>query len=209
MVHSRIVLYSDQEIPENRQVDLKLVSLLSGTDKTIAYVASNPDESRLYFKRKRSYYAAYGINLAEYFDREILKSSSSRQRLISYSAIHLSGGNTFEFRNWVFSQGMDKLLVEYSNSGGMLIGTSAGAILITPDISTSLLCGDVAPDQVSETNGLGLVNFHIWPHYTSSVEAQINIDSLIDSSKPLYKIPDGSGIIVSHSKIELIGITKY
>jgi len=204
MTGSRIVLYSDQEIPENNRVDLKLTGLLSETKKDIAYVASSPEEDRFYFGRKKHYYSLLGIDLAEYFDQQILESSEARKRLVSYSAIHLSGGNTFVFRNWVFSQGIDLILTQYCHSGGMLIGTSAGAILMTPDISTAVLCGD-AVDQKEATGGLNLVDFLIWPHYEESEEKNINTFSLIDSSKVLFKIPDGSGIVVSNLKTELIG----
>lgn len=206
MTSSRIVLYSDQEIPENRRIDLKLSSLLSETKKDIAYVASSPEESRFYFERKKRYYSLLGIDLAEYFDQQILESSDARKRLVSYSAIHLSGGNTFAFRNWVFSQGVDAILTQYCNSGGMLIGTSAGAILMTPDISTAILCGDGA-DKKDGTSGLNLVDFCIWPHYEKSDENK-NTFLLIDNSIVLFRIPDGSGIAVSNSKTELIGNVK-
>jgi len=205
MSRNPILLYSDQEISENEQVDLKLVHLLSNTGRNIAYIASNPDKSKLYFKKKKQYYSNIGLSLAEYFDQEILESNEAKKRLISFDAIHLSGGNTYEFRNWVFTLGIDLLLTQYSGSGGVLIGTSAGAILMTPDISTALLCGDAAPTQESSTNGLSLVNFYIWPHYKNADEENRPRLPQLDESKQLYKIPDGSGIVVNNSRAELIG----
>jgi hypothetical protein len=42
----------------------------------------------------------------------------------------------------------------------VLIGVSAGAILMTPSVNSARLCGDA---------GLGLVDFHIWPHFDSAI----------------------------------------
>ena len=44
-------------------------------------------------------------------------------------AIHLTGGNTFQFSYWLRERGLDAELKRYAKAGGVLIGVSAGAIL--------------------------------------------------------------------------------
>lgn len=49
----KLVLYSDQEIPENAKVDEKLLALLNKPNPVIGYIPSASDPERKFYELKR------------------------------------------------------------------------------------------------------------------------------------------------------------
>jgi peptidase E len=81
-----------------------------------------------------------------------------------YQFINLSGGNTFRFLKSIKERGAESRLVEYARNGGILIGVSAGAMILTPSIESAFICGDVNTVGLSDLEGLELVSFFFDPH---------------------------------------------
>ncbi|HWD37827.1 MAG TPA: Type 1 glutamine amidotransferase-like domain-containing protein [Fimbriimonas sp.] len=192
-MHLKLALYSDQVIPGNAPIDLRLLSLIGNDRPRIGYVASSPDPERLWFEEKRSYYARFGAHLAPYVDES--SPSLAIEDLLACDAIHLSGGNTFHFLSWIRKRGLSELLPRYVHSGGVLVGTSAGAILMTPDIATAEHCGDQNLDGLTDFSALNLVDFDFLPHFAGAD---------FTPRRKTYACPDGAGIIVG-SELELFG----
>ncbi len=202
--HRKLALYSDQETPANEQMDARVLRLIGRSQPRIGYIPATNDPERAYFRRKADYYAEIGANLAVYVDPNQDTSEAEWSTLLSCDAIHLSGGNTFSFLSWMKRRRVLPLLARYVSEGGVLIGVSAGAILMTPSVNSALLCGDVRDSQLMDNVGLGLVDFHFWPHFDS---ASVTKDQLILSSAipNLYACPDGSGIVIDGKEVELFG----
>lgn len=196
----RLALYSDQEIPANGSIDERLIRLIGVKQPRIGYISSAPDPQRAYFKLKRSYYARMGAELVVYFDSESKDIESDMKILAGCDAIHLSGGNTFTFLGWLRSRGIMPLLRSYAaEDRGVLIGVSAGAILMTPTVETAALCGDERPAEFKDVEALGLVDFYFWPHYRGDTGSGISLDP----GRRIYGCEDGTGIIVDGASVEL------
>lgn len=198
----RLALYSDQEIAANAALDERLLRLVGVRRPRIGYVSSIPDPYRSYFENKRQYYRRLGADLTVYVDSESVALDKDLKNLVGCDAIHLSGGNTFAFLHWLKAREVLPMLRAYAiEDRGVLVGVSAGAILMTPSIETALLCGDVRLTDVADDEGLGLVDFHFWPHYQPGVE----LDFPLERCGVLYGCEDGTGIIVDGTSIELHG----
>ena len=80
---------------------------------------------------------------------------------------------------------------------------------MTPDVSTSALCGDTFVEELNDPFALGLVDFQFLPHFqagevgTAEVAAHQRRFSL-----PLYACPDGGGIVVDGAGIEFFGAVQ-
>jgi dipeptidase E len=200
----KLALYCDQEISENRVIDERWLELIGKAKPVIGYVPSAHDPEKFYFNKKRDYYADLGASLEPYFELDNAFNEKDLPKLLSCDAIHLSGGNTFYFLHWLRKRKMLEVLKNYVAKGGILIGVSAGAILMTPDISTSTLCGDEEPNEPMDTSALALVDFLFLPHYEP--EMSKGAATLQRKLKlPIYACPDGSGMIVNGQNIELFG----
>ncbi len=204
-MHLRLALYSDQEVPANAAIDERLLTLIGVSRPRIGYVSSAPDPERLDFERKRAYYAHLGADLCVFLDASDNDLEGTLPPLFACDALHLSGGNTFSFLRWLRSRAVLPLLRRYATHGHVLIGASAGAILMTPSVGTASLCGDARDPALADDTGLDLVGFHFWPHYSEDAETQPSVASCLSAFETLCACPDGSGLIVDGTSIEPIG----
>lgn len=205
---AKLVLYSDQIIEENKKVDKELLKLFSTKRPTIAYIPSCSDPSRKYFKQKVEYYKALGIEEVEYFDLDKEYDEKRTSEIFKFQAIHLSGGNTYYFLNLLKKRGFIELLQKYVHKGGILIGISAGSILMTNNINVAGI-GEYCDEnliEIEDKSALGLVNFEFSPHWSGRLE---DLTSLREYAKArntiVYVCRDGSGMVVNGDKVELIG----
>jgi dipeptidase E len=208
---AKLVLYSDQLIEKNRKVDNELLKLFNKTSPSIAYIPSCSDLTRKYFNQKIEYYKALGIEDLQYFDLDEEYDASTVNEIFNYDAIHLSGGNTFYFLHLLRKRGLIGLLQAYVKEGGILIGISAGSIIMTNDISVAGL-GEESDENIigmEDKTGLGLVDFEFAPHWNGSMEYLELISKYAkDKNKVVYACKDGDGIIIDGNDIKLIGDVK-
>lgn len=204
----KLVLYSDQVIPENAKVDQRLLSLLGKQHPVMGYIPASSDPDRIWFSQARAYYETLGIDLSEYFELDVDYRPQMLDRLLACDAIHLTGGNTFHFLYWLRARGMLGPLREYVARGGTLVGASAGSILMTPEIGSSILCDDapLAGEEMADLSALGLVDFAFLPH----INHMDSVPSLLEEYSRthhcvIYGCPDGDGIVVDGEQIELLG----
>lgn len=202
----KLVFYSDQILPAGKAVDERMLDLLGKKKPVVGYIPSSSDPDRIWFSECKVFYSRYDIDLDLYFGLGQAYDSPTLDLLFSCDAIHLSGGNTFQFLQRLKVRGLLKPLRQYVLNGGVLIGVSAGSIIMTPNIRASLLCGDEPVQGVSDYSGLGLVDFAFVPHFGVP---NVGLPELIEYSKTfrttVYGCPDGSGIVIDGDQIECIG----
>lgn len=202
----KLVLYSDRDTETNRRIDRYLLELLNTTDRRIGYISSSSDPQRQYFSKEQNYYKQYGLELTNYVELDIAYQPEAIEDLFSCDAIHLSGGNTYYFSYWLKQRGLIERLQNYARDGGILIGVSAGAILMTPEISSAKLCGDEPYKPLRDDRGLNLVDFAFVPHLQDTPEYYDRLQSYADRlQRVLYGCHDGDGIVVTGEKISSIG----
>jgi len=163
----KLVLYSDQIPPATDKIDSELVTILGKSSPIIGYIPSSADPQRKYYNERQEYYSRLGMNLTVYFELDNDYHPNLLESLLSCDAIHLSGGNTYYFLHWLRKRKLLLPLRQYVKQGGVLIGVSAGSILMTPDISTSTLCRDEPIEGEIDFSGLNLVDFAFVPHFGS------------------------------------------
>lgn len=202
MTSRKLVLYSDQNA--NPHLDKRVLALIGRPSPSIGYIASTPDPARIYFEDRQAFYKALGANLTIYVDSEMPVMGQAWIELFKCDAIHLSGGNTFGFLNWLKQKDLLSKLAQYVDNGGVLIGVSAGAILMTPNAKAATLCGDVLEIDLPDDTAMNLVDFHFWPHFDPG-HVSLHQIQLAASLPNLYSCPDSAGIVVDGNEIEVYG----
>ncbi|MEI3851205.1 MULTISPECIES: Type 1 glutamine amidotransferase-like domain-containing protein [Ensifer] len=203
-----LILYSDQIHPDCSAIDLRLVDLLKagGRGNRIAYVASGPEPDRGFFLAARSYYGRYGLDLALFFDLDEPHSPGDVAALFACDAIHLSGGHTGEFLERLKQSRMLGPIRDWALSGGILIGVSAGAILMAPTIATDALFIGLRPEDIADGDALDLVPFEFFPHLN---DAAAYLPALLrystHTARPIIACNDSAGIVVTGGQIECFG----
>ena len=125
----KLVLHSDQ-IQDHKEVDLAFIELLGKKSPRLAYIPSQSDLQRKYFNQRVEWYKLFGITDLLYFDVDKEYDEKKIEELLACDAIFLSGGNTYYFLNSLKKRKFLPKLREYVRIGGILIGVSAGSILL-------------------------------------------------------------------------------
>lgn len=202
-MQGRIYLYSDQEVPGNERIDAMWLEGLRGQGIRLGYIPSASDSTRRYFDRKREYYSQYGIRDFVYFDLNKEYRPELIPELLACQAIHLSGGDPFQFNDAIRKRGFARVLRAYHEGGGILLGISAGGIVLTPSIEISHL---FYRSRTKKPEAAGLVPFHFLPHFNRRVAS---LEQLREFSARLgcvvYAVSDGDGIDCSGEKVIKVG----
>ncbi len=203
----KLILYSDQIIGKTDDLDRQLLTLLNKDKPKLAYIPSCSDGTRKYYNEKVEYYRRLGIEDFMYFDIDKEFQESKIQELIHCDAIHLSGGDTAYFLSNIKKRNFDNLLKSYVDKGGILIGISAGSIMMSETIEI-IKIGEKYEDvcSIDDMQGLGLVDFEFMPHWDNEI---YNMDEFqtytLSSKRPLYLCNDEAGIVVRDHDVSFIG----
>lgn len=205
-------LLSDTKDP-NPNLKAKLTEEILKHGGSIAYISSSPqDEKRIWFHNTEREYKSFDpkINL-EYFDLSDNFSDEDLKKTLSFGALHLSGGNTFEFLNWIRKRNFGDLLRTYLKNNGLIIGVSAGAILLTPNINRAgVFNADRNTVGLTDLSGLNFVDFEFSPHlygHLSNPEDEVSELKIYSKDIPniIYACNDHDGIFISNNNIEILG----
>lgn len=205
MLNRKLVFYSDQLIPANRRIDQHLLELLGKERPRLGYIPAQGDLQRRYYRDRIDYYAHWGITIPVYFELDLEYHPELLDELWACDAIHLSGGNTYHFLHWLRKRDLLEPLRRYVAGGGVLIGVSAGGILLTPEISISGLLGDTPLEDYDHLSALGLVDFAFAPHLNTLDDWAPLREYAHRAGLTVYGCRDGDGILVDGERVEFIG----
>ncbi|MDQ8934306.1 Type 1 glutamine amidotransferase-like domain-containing protein [Acinetobacter rudis] len=135
--------------------------------KTVTFIptASKPESITFYVENDKQAFEQLGIKV------EILDIDEADQKTIEATLnrndfIFVSGGNTFYLLQELKRSGADQIILQLIEQGKLYIGSSAGSIILAPDLEYIKLMDDVskAPD-LANSKGLGIIPFSILPHF--------------------------------------------
>jgi dipeptidase E len=200
------VLYSDQIIPANARIDVLLLEMIERRGNRIGYIPSGPDPDGRFFAGRQAYYARYGLQLSIAYDLDRDHSQTELEDLLACAALHLSGGNTAAFLGRMKRSGMLETLRRWAEAGGPLIGTSAGAILMTPTIAVDALFNDGDPAAMTGVTALDLVPFEFFPHLQARPTYLPDLLRYsIRTPRPIIACADGDGVVVRNGIATCVG----
>jgi len=200
-----LALYSNQTIAQTGGITSQLFSQIGKANPKIGYISSAPDPTRAYYNSTSAYYSHFGGRIGKYNDLEDGYNTASLEDALDSDALHLTGGNTYRFLHWINKRAIREKLADYAKNKGVLIGVSAGSIIMTPSIESSSVCGDSNEIGLSDMTGLDLFPYLVIPH------AQ-DIDDLIGKTKaivrekgiPAYTLRDDQALFYDGSRVEII-----
>jgi dipeptidase E len=205
----KLVLYSGGTGEQNRHLDRHCIQLTGKKYPRIAYIPACSFDAEVDFKDFVYQFASYDITQFIYFPIDIPFDRVLMKEVLKSDVIHLSGGNTFYFLNSLRKARMLDELHSFVMNGGVLTGLSAGAILMTPSIHTAGFPSfdrDINEEGIKNLAALNLVPFEIFPHYKNSKRYDLELKNYsLSSRRPLYALPDGSGLIMSDNMLSFVG----
>ena len=179
---------------------------IKGKRITFIPTASLVEEVRFYVDDDRKAFEELGIIVEEL---EITTASPDKilEVLNRNDYIFVSGGNTFYLLQELRRKGADILITEQIRAGKLYIGTSAGSIILCPDIEfvKEMDYSHAAPELQSFT-GLNIVDFYILPHYLDFPFEEItqNIVKKYGKKLDLRPISNKQVITIAENRIEIL-----
>jgi len=162
---------------------------LSGKTVTFIPTASNPEEVTFYVDNDRVAFEKLGIKVEIlHIDKEsyeVIKNTLNRN-----DYIFISGGNTFYLLQELKRTQTDKIIKKLINQGKLYIGSSAGAIVLGPELNyiEDLDDRSKAPNLV-DTQGIGIINFSVLPHFTNEPFSKVTKDIFANFHQKLVLVP--------------------
>ena len=208
MTRRKLVLLSDVYFHANDRLNERIRSLFQPKQPSIGYIPSCSDPQRIYVEQTRRYYRQLGIEDVQYYDLDTEYEEGMLDSLFQHDAIHLSGGNTFYFLSLLQKRNVLDQLRSYVDKGGILIGVSAGSILMTPSIRLAGHGEDADENyiQLTDLQALGLVHFEFAPHWDGTEETLHALQEYAQLQQTeVYGCPDGGAVIVEDDSIERFG----
>lgn len=201
---------------------MKRLFLASQIDKSIpellSFVSQDPTKTKLCFiptagnpkKKKLQDKAEYKAMLKAGFQVEVLdiegKTISEISPILDRNDVILvSGGNTFYLLQETRRNGFDKELNRVISEGKMYVGSSAGSVILGPDIAyiEQMDEPEEAPD-LAFTKGLSEIPISIVPH-RGNPKYSVRLGPLREMSKgPVVNLRDGQAIVFEGNKKEKI-----
>ncbi|MGE3262829.1 MAG: Type 1 glutamine amidotransferase-like domain-containing protein [Bacteriovoracia bacterium] len=205
-----LIFYSGGNTRENRPLAREVAaSLRDKRNPVITFVPADSESANEDFRAFKRSFSRSGIRRFRCIPVDVALSAKNEKLLLSSDAIFLGGGNTFYFLDSLRKRKLLPKLRRFAKNGGLLMGLSAGSILMTPSIMTAAVPAiDSDDNEIGLRNfkALKLVPFEFSPHYYRSREAD---EELKNYSKqlphPIYACKDGEGIVVKNGSIHFIG----
>ena len=179
---------------------------IKGKRITFIPTASLVEEVRCYVDDDRKAFEELGIIVEEL---EITTASPDKisEMLNRNDYIFVSGGNTFYLLQELRRKGADALITEQIRAGKLYIGTSAGSVILCPDIEfvKEMDYSHAAPELQSFT-GLNIVDFYILPHYLDFPfeETTQNVVKKYGKKLDLRPISNKQVITIAENRIEIL-----
>jgi dipeptidase E len=190
----RLVLYSDQIRGTSDALDDTLMAFLDGSLHRIAFLPAATDRNERYFEKACAYYGHLGLPQPTLFDVDACFDPARLPELLASDAIHLGAGDPTHFLAALVRNNLVSPLRAFASRGGVIVGVSAGAMILAPDLRAHLAFeeavakerqrdrgqsrsrgntkgrGSDAGTAASKGNrsparGLALVGFDFHPHY--------------------------------------------
>ena len=156
-----------------------------------------------------------GFNFIDIVDISSVPRDVWEPRLQKADVLVFGGGNTFHLMYWVKKSGLKEILTELL-SDKIYLGISAGSIIASHKISVSnseRLYSEEIEEHKKDTEALGLIDFHVRPHFNSphfpNLKKEILQETAKELKEPIYAIDDQTAIKIVNGKKEIVGEGEY
>lgn len=186
-------------------MDIDLFNCLKGVHPKITFIPSHFENNGSHYEEFKYRFDRLGNCKHTYLPIDSHVNKNSLLKALDSDLIYLDGGNTYYFLWHLRKSKMLNLLRDYAKEGGILAGTSAGAIILTPNIRSAGYPEFDKDDnfiRLKNEASLGLVNFEFFPHFSLQERYIAALKQKSEEiSVPIYAAPDGGGIWVNGKKI--------
>ncbi|MDP2671521.1 MAG: Type 1 glutamine amidotransferase-like domain-containing protein [bacterium] len=166
---------------------------------TVAFIptAADPYEDKWFVDVDRKALEERGY-LVQEVDLKKKGEGNLREEMGNAGIIFVCGGNTFYLLEKARESGFDEVVKEFVEKGVIYIGSSAGSVLVGPDIEPVAWMDDPSKAKLDSTKGFGLVDFVALPHFGNKkyISKYEEIMEKYSGKYDLIKLTDQEAVVV-------------
>jgi dipeptidase E len=204
----QLILTSSFPIEGNDAVFERLKTM--HVNPRIAWIPPRPDVSGKYFPHARDTFAKHGFTRLDAVNLDQLAEGLDLNDAFDF--IYLTGGDPIVFRDNALRAGLAAQLRTFLDRGGVVIGASGGAMLLTQNVALFKLEGGTFADALAARDQLGalaFVDYELLPHANRFDAALVgNLrDYAHGASCNVMALNDGAAVLhTTASDYECIGV---
>lgn len=130
-------------------------------------------------------------------------------KLSQFDVIYFVGGNTFYLLYWIRKSGFGEIINQLLDQGKIYVGSSAGSIVMGPDIELAGWDDINEPDEMiitlESTKALNIVPFVVSPHFVEN-DRKVLEERSKTVSYPIIALNDTQAVLYINGKYEIVGI---
>jgi dipeptidase E len=183
----------------------------AGADPRIACIPPSTETDRSSFNDACQRFAAAGFRQIEYVDIDEERDDVQLAYLHEFDVVYLAGGDPVRFRYNAMRSGLAGRLRQSAVTGRLIIGASAGSMLLTRNVSIFRLQHE-SVDEVIATrdrfDGIGAAPYEVLPHANrrdrAFMEKVRHYSSCIDHD--VVTLADGAALLhTGADRLEAVG----
>lgn len=171
--------------------------------------ASNVYDDPWWMRADRDALNAHGFHVVDCDIAE--KTSQDVHAILAVSdGVCVAGGNTFYLLEQVRKSGFDSAVQELLSRGGFYMGSSAGTVIVAPDIAPCKFFDEREKSHLENTTGLGYITYMPLPHH-GGMNTALNekvMDEYREWVHPIHPITDTQYIHVTDSGETVIDVEE-
>lgn len=191
---------------ETGAIDREIVSMTEKTHPTFLFIGLASSYADSYYDTMKKIYRELGCECVYLKKNNLIHNPDLvKSKILQADIIYIGGGDTIKLLDSVFKYHLDELLREAYTSGTVMVGLSAGAILLSKEgfSDSRILRGE--GEHYEFIKGLGLVDISICPHFHSSKEKDLEFQmELKQNNRHVYGLEDGTALKIVDSSISII-----
>lgn len=175
---------------------LKYIKTTYPKFKNALYIPAGLDGAKEEFKQFKKDFKAIGVKKTNFLALENETPSRAKEKISQAEIVFLGGGNTFYFYSQITKNKLKTAFINHVKKGRLLIGLSAGGIIMTPTLMMACypdIDADELSGEVDHFKSLGFTKFEICPHYRNAKKMNLNLMTYTALYPyPVYGLRDGS-----------------
>ena len=189
---------------ETKEIDEEIVKMTNIDKPNFLFIGLASSFSDSYYDTIKKIYKNLGCETVYLKKNNIINNPDIVNDKISNADImYIGGGDSIKLINEIKEYKLDILLKEAYKKGTILVGISAGAILLSKEgFSDSLILRNES-NKHSFVEGINLNNLIISPHYNSSIEKTNELKEQVASRK-VYGLENCTALKIEDDKISII-----
>ena len=189
-----------------KEIDEEIVKMTDKVNPNFLFIGLASSHSDSYYDTMKKIYKDLGC-IPVYLKKSNLVNNPDivKQKIIDADIIYICGGDTVKLLDHIKEYNLESLLKDAYNKGTVLVGMSAGAILLSnKGFSDSLIIRGES-DKYKFINGLNFININFCPHYNMDPKKTIDLEEyLTKSNEEVYCLENNTALKIIDDKISII-----